>query len=112
MEQLAINLKHFRLMHGYSVERLAKELRCSNSTITNWEKEIGCPNASKIQMLCDIYKIEPGQLMGGSPCKELDSFYTEYKDILSEIASLEKQKSEIDTKLRKYHEIFYKKRTT
>lgn len=99
------NMKNLRLMHGFSLKEIADKIGCAPNTISNWERGVGSPKMHFVQSLCELYNVTPNQFLGFEPCTELNEFIESKKDILSEIDKLQKQKSEIETSLRKYYEM-------
>lgn len=100
--ELATRLKNLRLMRGYSVNQVAKLVERAPNTIINWESGKGSPDVDIIEKLCSIYKIKPNQMFGWEPCEDLDIFVDRKKQILLEIDNLQKQKAEIEIRLKNY----------
>lgn len=110
MSQLSENMKSLRIMHGYSLKDIGDKLGCTANTVGNWEKDINPPKLHYIEDLCKIYNITPNQFFGFEPCEELESFKKSNEKLLIELENLQKQKSEIETKLRMYHDMLYRRK--
>lgn len=54
---LKISLKAARVNAGLSQKEVAKILKISNCTVTNWENGKSYPSADKIDKLCKLYGI-------------------------------------------------------
>jgi transcriptional regulator with XRE-family HTH domain len=54
---LKISLKAARVNAGLSQKEVAKILKISNNTVTNWESGKSFPSADKIYELCKLYNI-------------------------------------------------------
>lgn len=104
MGKLSDNIKNLRILKGLSQKELATMIERSPNTISNWEKGSVTPDADVLENLCGIFNVNPNQLFGWEPCKELDDFLDEKKIILQKMESLQQKKSEIDSQLRAYAE--------
>ena len=102
MSKLSENMRNMRLLRNFSIKEVASKIGCAPNTISNWEKGTISPNVDILQELCEIYKISPNQLFGWEPCKELDDFINEKKAVMVELEKLQKEKSDIDKRIREY----------
>ena len=100
MTSLAQNIRYFRLMHKLSAKQLAEKIEVSPNTICNWEKDVGSPKMHYIQQLCNIFDITPNQLFGYEPSKDLTAWMDDNKKILIEIENVQKQKADLESRLR------------
>lgn len=53
-----LTLKAARVNAGLKQKYVAKELKVSNKTLSNWENGKAIPKADKINMLCSLYKMD------------------------------------------------------
>lgn len=102
MSKLSDNIKNLRLLNGFSQKQLAKMIDRSPNTISNWESGTVTPDADVLEDLCQIFKVNPNQLFGWEKFHDLEIFLEKKKKILVEMAELQKQKSEIDARLKMY----------
>ena len=102
MSKLSDNIKNLRLLNGLSQKQLAKMIDRSPNTISNWESGTVTPDADVLEDLCQIFKVNPNQLFGWEKYHDLEIFLEKKKTILVEMAELQKQKSEIDARLKMY----------
>lgn len=100
MTSLAENIKYFRLMHKLSAKQLAEKIDVSPNTISNWEKDVGSPKMHYIQQLCNVFGITPNQLFGYETSMDLTTWMEGNKKILIEIENIQKQKADLDSRLR------------
>lgn len=52
-----ITLKAARVNAGLTQKEAAAELKVSNKTLANWENGKAVPKADKIDMICNLYRI-------------------------------------------------------
>ena len=52
-----ITLKAARVNVGYTQKEAAAKLKVSNKTLANWENGKAIPKADKIDMICNLYRI-------------------------------------------------------
>lgn len=102
MSKLSENMKNMRLLRNLTIKEVASRIGCAPNTISNWEKGTISPNVDILQDLCGIYNISPNQLFGWEPCQELDDFIKEKRTIINELAKLQKEKADIEKRIRKY----------
>lgn len=102
MSKLSENMKNMRLLRNLTIKEVASRIGCAPNTISNWEKGTISPNVDILQDLCGIYKISPNQLFGWEPCQELDDFIKEKRTIINELAKLQKEKADIEKRIRQY----------
>ena len=62
-------IKENRKRCNFLQKELAMELHISDSTLSNWEKNISRPNINQLYKLCRILYITPNQLLGIDPYK-------------------------------------------
>lgn len=105
MSKLSENIKNLRVLRGLSQKQLADMLERSPNTISNWEKGSVSPDVDILENMCGIFKVSPNQLFGWEPCQELDDFLNQKKEILEKMEDLQKQKSDIEKRLRKYADL-------
>jgi len=68
MSKLGENIRSLRTKIGLTQEELANKIGKSKNVISNWERGDNRPDADTIEMLCDIFKISPNELLGwGKP---------------------------------------------
>lgn len=101
-KELADNMKNLRLMKGYTVTKVAEFVNRAPNTIINWETGKVSPDIDVVESLSRLYQIPPDQLLGWSECPELEEFKNRKKNILDTIADLQKQKADIEARLRYY----------
>lgn len=104
-EKLAENMRNLRIMNGYSVNEIAEMVNRAPNTILNWEKAKVSPDVDIVEDLCGIYGVSPSEIFGWSKCKKLEEFLAQKKEILKEMDMLQKEKAEIEKRLRVYTEI-------
>lgn len=109
MSQLTENIKNLRLLHGYTQRQIAKLIDRSPSTISNWEKGVISPDADSIDKLCQLFKCNPSQLFGYEKNTELEQYLTNREDAIKELEEMQKQRSELDIKIRAYQRLVSKK---
>lgn len=100
MSQLSETIKNLRLMRGFSIRYVAEHLNYAPNTIANWEKGKSSPPADVLILMTDLFDVGPEQLFGSKPCPELDEFLNKKKPIMDEIEMLQKQKKDIEKRLR------------
>lgn len=100
MSELSENLRNMRLMRGYSIKEVASKIGCAPNTIANYEKGSISPNVDMLKELCNFYKISPNQVFGWEHCPELEDFINEKKAIMETLNDLNKQKADIEKKIR------------
>lgn len=100
MSKLSENIKNLRILRKLSQKELAALIERSPNTISNWEKGSATPDADVLEPLCRVFKVNPNQLLGWESCKELEDFMSQKKEILMQMDSLQKQKEEIENKIR------------
>lgn len=96
-------------MRGYSVNQIAKMVDRAPNTIINWESGKVSPDIDIVEKLCTIYNIRPNEMFGWEPCKELEEFTIKKQEILIEIEKLQKEKADIELRLKKYHKMLNQK---
>ena len=51
---------------GLTQQQLAKQLHISHTTVSKWERGLGCPDISMLPLLSRIYGVSIGQLLEGN----------------------------------------------
>ncbi len=100
MNQLAENMRNLRLLRGFSLRYVADQLHVAPNTIGNWEKGKTSPPADALIIMTAVYGVRPEELFGWQPCPELEEFVQKKKPIMDEMKRLQKEKDEIEKKLR------------
>lgn len=62
-KNIAMNIKNYLDIFGISQQDLAKRLGCSNSTVTMWIKGNATPRLEKIDQMCDLLDLQPGDII-------------------------------------------------
>ena len=63
MDEIKISLAAARVNANLTQDDVAKKLRVSNKTVSNWEKGIVIPSAAVLFMLSSIYKIPENNII-------------------------------------------------
>ena len=66
-----LNIKARREAAGMTQQELAKAAGKSFRTIQSWERDLSYPNAEMVWRLCEIFKVDPNELLGWNdrhPC--------------------------------------------
>jgi len=58
-----MTLEELRILYGYSVSRVARELKVTRMTIYLWESGKTMPNASHLRRLSKLYGISMDELL-------------------------------------------------
>lgn len=69
----ARNLRALRLAKGWSQQKLADELETSAPIVSLWESGKTSPTLSTVTKLCVVLKVEPGDLLGDSTTRILET---------------------------------------
>lgn len=59
-----LNIKARREAAGMTQQELAKAAGKSFRTIQSWERDLSYPNAEMVWRLCEIFKVDPNELLG------------------------------------------------
>lgn len=59
-----LDIKSRREAAGMTQQELAKATGKSFRTIQSWERELSYPNAEMVWKLCEIFKVDPNDLLG------------------------------------------------
>ncbi len=101
-EKLAENMRILRRMYGYSVATLANKVGRAPNTMLSWEKGKVSPDVDIVEDLCRIYEISPDEMFGWRPCKKIEKFLEEKEHILKEMDKIQKERTELDQRLKEY----------
>lgn len=63
-----LNIKARREAAGMTQQELANAAGKSFRTIQSWERELSYPNAEMVWRLCEIFKVDPNELLGWHEC--------------------------------------------
>ena len=89
MNTIGERIKHYRKIHGYSQEELAKKLGVQRQTIANYEKDAVTPTLDRIEQLSAWLGVPPILLMyGNTSVDSLDSFQA-IQQLKTELSILE-----------------------
>lgn len=58
-----MTLKAARVNVGLDQKTAAKELKISNKTLGNWENGVSAPKPEKIDLICNLYKVNYDDLI-------------------------------------------------
>lgn len=100
--KLPENIRNFRIMRQLSQSKLAFLINKSTGTIANWEKGITEPPVGILIDLSKALDTTPNELLGWSESEELTAFKAKQTEIINEIEYLNRQKDDIDKKIRRY----------
>lgn len=109
MGKLQENIKNLRILNGLSQKDLAEKIDRSTNTISNWEMEKATPDADVLEKLCQVFGVTPNQLYGWESCKELEDFVNEKKELMLQLENLQREKLEIDARIKAYSEQLYRR---
>lgn len=109
MGKLQENIKNLRILNGLSQKDLAEKIDRSTNTISNWEMEKATPDADVLEKLCQVFGVTPNQLYGWESCKELEDFVNEKRELMLQLENLQREKLEIDAKIKAYSEQLYRR---
>lgn len=109
MGKLQENIKNLRILNGLSQRDLAEKIDRSTNTISNWEMEKATPDADVLEKLCQVFGVTPNQLYGWESCKELEDFVNEKKELMLQLENLQREKLEIDARIKAYSEQLYRR---
>ena len=56
------NIAFYRTSNGISQEKLAELMRVDRTTISNWERDKGCPDGYQLEDLARIFKVDTAEL--------------------------------------------------
>ena len=59
----SLNIKYLRKKKGLSQKELAKELNCTNTTISNWEVGIRVPESIDLPMIAEYFGVSIDDLL-------------------------------------------------
>lgn len=59
-----LNIRTRREAAGMTQQELAKAAGKSFRTIQSWERDLSFPNAEMVWKLCEIFKVDPNELLG------------------------------------------------
>ena len=104
MSTISENMKNMRILRGYSIKDVADQLGCSPNSLSNWEKGKISPPVDYVEEMCKIYNVTANQLLGWEEYPELQAFVKEKKEILLELEKLQKQKADIEQRIKTYTE--------
>lgn len=104
MSKFSENLKNLRLMRGMSQKQLADFLEVSTNTVSNWENGTVSPGVNMLEPMCHALEVTPDMIMGWDRCIELEEFMKRKKEILDKMEDLQKQKSDIEDRIKAYAE--------
>ena len=77
--------------NDYSQEQLAKYLGVERSTISKWKHNTRYPNTEQFEKLCDLYGIDPFDLLSGKNVTPLKHSFRKNDDVdLEVIANINK----------------------
>ena len=91
------------------IRDLAEKIDRSTNTISNWEMEKATPDADVLEKLCQVFGVTPNQLYGWESCKELEDFVNEKKELMLQLENLQREKLEIDARIKAYSEQLYRR---
>lgn len=109
MGKLQENIKNLRILNGLSQRDLAEKIDRSTNTISNWEMEKATPDADVTEKLCQVFGVTPNQLYGWESCKELEDFVNEKKELMEQLENLQRERLEIDARIKAYSEQLYRR---
>jgi len=62
-ESIGEKLKNARIQKGLGQSELAKHLKVTDTTISDWENNISKPNLEMLTYLCEVLDIKPSYLI-------------------------------------------------
>ena len=102
-------LKMCRLMRGLTQQEVAKFVEKTTNAVSNWENGNTSPSMDDLMRLFDWYEMTPNQFFGYDAFPELAEFIKTTNELNKELDSLEKQREEIDKKIKMYTEMLNRK---
>ena len=60
-------LGYWRKIRGYTQEEIARRLRVSPRTISNWELDIGAPSLEKAEIVARLFRVSVRELFPHVP---------------------------------------------
>lgn len=99
-----------RKMNNLTQQDIAKRLGKSVNAISNWELGNTSPPVDNLVDLCKIFDVTPNQIMGWDECPKLAKYINETSDAKEMVEELQKQKAEIEEKIKRYKQIMDRKK--
>lgn len=69
-------IRRARKAAGLTQRQLAQRLGVSNTSVSNWEKDLSRPDADLIQELCAVLNMQPNDFYGTERQYQSDGVYT------------------------------------
>lgn len=104
-QMIAYRLRMCRLMRGMTQQEVGLMVKKTINAVSNWENGNTSPSIDDLVRLCEIYEVTPNQLIGYDACPELDSYIKKTDEVNRELISLEKQREEIEKKIKMYNDM-------
>lgn len=101
-DMLCENIRHMRMMRGFSQKQLAERIGRSANAVSNWEKGATLPDVELLENICVVLNVTPNQIYGWDPCPELDEFLKQQETLLKTVDDLMKQREQINSQIREY----------
>lgn len=79
------NLKRLRDARGISQRMLAKKLGVSIPTVSMWEGDHRKPSFKRLDQICELLGVSPGELIGGAESTELSVFLAQSRERIARI---------------------------
>jgi repressor LexA len=74
MNELAANIKNYRLFRNLSQRKLAEKLDKSINTVANWERGLSSPDVNTLVAICQALEVTPNELLGYDINKEYEAY--------------------------------------
>lgn len=74
MNELAANIKNYRLFRKLSQRKLAEKLDKSINTVANWERGLSSPDVNTLVEICQALEVTPNELLGYDINKEYEAY--------------------------------------
>lgn len=94
-----------RKMNNFTQQDIAKRLGKSVNAISNWELGNTSPPVDDLVDLCKMFDVTPNQIMGWDECPKLKRYINETEGAKEMVEELQKQKAEIEKKIKRYKQI-------
>ena len=97
MNELAENIKNYRLFRKLSQRKLAEKLDKSINTVANWERGLSSPDVNTLIAICKALDVTPNELLGWDANKEYEAYMVDVmnaRELFTEINDKHKQLDE------------------
>ena len=104
MNELAVNIKNYRLFRNLSQRKLAEKLDKSINTVANWERGLSSPDVNTLIAICRVLDVTPNELLGFDVNKEYEAYMVDVmnaRELFTEINDKHKQLDEEQKELLK-----------